>query len=287
MQMETAIPDFIPGKRPAFNAASYQYTGEDVVSIPFGRRDFYKIWVMKGESYLYFADSHIHIDRPALIFSNPLVPYAYQAVDDDRSGYWCVFTEAFFQNRDGIKSSPLFDIHNRSIFFLDDTQLQGVTGLFDKMIAEFQSDYQHKYDVIQHYISLIVHEAMKLQPADTIVRQVGANERLAALFLDLLERQFPVDELRYVIPLRHAGDYAKQMSVHVNHLNHAVKTITGRSTSTHITNRIVQEAKSLLMHTDWNIADIAYGLGFEYPNHFNTFFKKHTGITPGQFRSDI
>ncbi len=48
--------------------------------------------------------------------------------------------------------------------------------------------------------------------------------------------------------------------------------------------RIVSEAKALLQHTDWNIADIAYSLGFEYPTYFNNYFKRVTGTTPTAFR---
>ena len=64
------------------------------------------------------------------------------------------------------------------------------------------------------------------------------------------------------------------LHVHVNYLNRAVKEVTGKSTTTHITERIVSEAKALLQHTAWNIADIAYALGFEYPTYFNNFFKR-------------
>ena len=59
-----------------------------------------------------------------------------------------------------------------------------------------------------------------------------------------------------------------------------VKEVTGKPTTTHITERIISEAKALLQHTDWNIADIAYALGFEYPTYFNNFFKKLTGTNP-------
>ena len=58
----------------------------------------------------------------------------------------------------------------------------------------------------------------------------------------------------------------------------------GKSTTTHITERIVSEAKALLQHTAWNIADIAYALGFEYATYFNNFFKKLTGTNPKALR---
>jgi AraC family transcriptional regulator, transcriptional activator of pobA len=63
-----------------------------------------------------------------------------------------------------------------------------------------------------------------------------------------------------------------------------VKDVTGNSTTTHITERIVSEAKALLQHTDWNIADIAYALGFEYNTYFNNFFKRLTGTNPKALR---
>jgi AraC-like DNA-binding protein len=70
----------------------------------------------------------------------------------------------------------------------------------------------------------------------------------------------------------------------VNYLNRAVKEVTGKPTSAHIAERVVSEAKALLLHTDWNIADIAYSLGFEYPTYFNNYFKRVTGTTPTSFR---
>jgi len=72
--------------------------------------------------------------------------------------------------------------------------------------------------------------------------------------------------------------------VQVNHLNKAVKQVTGKPTSAHIAARIVDEAKALLLHTDWSVASIAHCLGFEYPTYFQNFFKKHTGSTPLSLR---
>ena len=51
-----------------------------------------------------------------------------------------------------------------------------------------------------------------------------------------------------------------------------------------LANASPSEAKALLLHTDWNVADIAYSLGFEYPTYFNNFFKKLTGTNPMSLR---
>lgn len=52
-----------------------------------------------------------------------------------------------------------------------------------------------------------------------------------------------------------------------------------------ITERILYEAKILLKQSDWNIAEIAHVLGFAEASHFNNYFKKHTRLTPTQFRN--
>ncbi len=87
------------------------------------------------------------------------------------------------------------------------------------------------------------------------------------------------------IQLKTAQDYANNLHVHVNYLNRAVKEVTGKPTTAHISDRILSEAKALLQHTAWNIADIAYALGFEYPTYFNNYFKRMTGTNPKSLRA--
>jgi AraC-like DNA-binding protein len=85
--------------------------------------------------------------------------------------------------------------------------------------------------------------------------------------------------------LRSAKDYADQLSIHVNYLNKVLKEITGKTTTELITERIIKESKVLLKHTDWNVSEIAYSLGFEEASHFNNLFKKHTALSPRAFRA--
>ena len=105
------------------------------------------------------------------------------------------------------------------------------------------------------------------------------------LFLELLERQFPIDENHPKVNLRSASEFAQQLNIHVNHLNRAVKAITEKTTTQIIAERILQEAKILLKHSQWNVSEIAYALGFTEVSHFNNFFKKHMGISPLKFRN--
>ncbi len=143
-----------------------------------------------------------------------------------------------------------------------------------------------KYELIRSQLNLLIHEAIKMQPAVAYPAPQNAASRIAKLFLGLLEKQFPVDSPQHPLQLKKASDYAEKLTVHVNHLNAAVQEITGKSTTTQINERIISEAKSLLKHTDWSVAEIAFSLGFEYASYFNNFFKKHVGVTPSGIRNN-
>ena len=104
------------------------------------------------------------------------------------------------------------------------------------------------------------------------------------MFTELLERQFPIESPARRLGLHSASDFAQQLAVHVNHLNRCVRDTTGKTTTAHIAERLASEARALLRHTDWNVAEVGYSLGFDEPAHFNYFFKKQTGQTPSAFR---
>ncbi len=127
-------------------------------------------------------------------------------------------------------------------------------------------------------------ESLKMQPGTATPGYQNARTRITNLFFELLERQFVIISSSDPLKLKTASDYAQCLSIHVNHLNHALREVTGNSTSYHISERIIKEAKSLLLHTDWPVSEIAYSLGFEYPTYFINFFKKNTGQTPKSVR---
>ena len=157
--------------------------------------------------------------------------------------------------------------------------------IFMKIKAEIASDYEFKYDLIRNYVMEVIHFGQKLQPAMSNPSPQNAASRIVSLFVELLERQFPIESPSQRLNLRAPKEYAERLAVHVNHLNKVIKESTGKTTSEIITSRIIQEAKILLRQTDWNVSEIAFSLGFEEVAHFSNFFKKQVSITPVSFRS--
>ncbi|MBX2891004.1 MAG: helix-turn-helix domain-containing protein [Saprospiraceae bacterium] len=85
--------------------------------------------------------------------------------------------------------------------------------------------------------------------------------------------------------LRTASDFARQLNIHFNHLNRALKAITDKTTTQTIGERILQEAKITLRHSNWNVSEFSDAPGFVEVTHFNNFFKKHVGQSPLKFRN--
>ena len=253
--------------------------------MPFRRIDFYKISYMTGANSIEYADKVIDIDGPILLFSNPLVPYKWQRTFNDPSGFFCIFTEAFFQQFGHLREYPLFQPGAIPIFALSGDQAAAIVSLYQRMLTEIRSDYAYKYDVIRTLVFELIHLALKMEPANTsIYANSNAAVRISSLFTELLERQFPIESTSHQIALRSPSEYASQMAIHVNHLNRALRETSGKTTTKHIAERVVQEAKSLLRHTTWNVGEVAWCLGFEERSHFINFFKKNTRLTPGAYR---
>ena len=254
----------------------------------YSRKDFYKICLTTGKSIIHYADRSFEANDTVLFFGNPHVPYSWETLSTTYVGYTCLFSEDFLKSSgrsESLQQSPFFKIGGTPVLKINHQQRDFLNTIFLKMLEEQRTNYIYKDDLIRNYINLIIHEALKLQPSDNFDQHKNAASRITSVFLELLERQFPIETAARPLQLKTAQDYAKNLNVHVNYLNRSVNEITGKSTTALISERVIHEAKAMLQHTDWNISDIAYALGFDYPSYFNNFFKKLSGTNPRNFRT--
>ncbi|MEI3802175.1 MULTISPECIES: helix-turn-helix domain-containing protein [unclassified Chitinophaga] len=255
--------------------------------MPYSRRAYYKISLIKGHNRAEYADKVIEIKESALLFATPKIPYHWLPQDDNQSGMFCIFTEDFLsKNKVGITLDdlPIFQPGVLPIFQLSKEETNELEYIFRKMYKEMGTDYIYKYDLLRNLVLEVIHYGQKLQPLSALNATKNAADRISSLFIELLERQFPIESTQQRLGLRTAKDYADRLAVHVNHLNKVLKEITGRTTTDIISKRIIQEAKTLLKQTDWNISEISYTLGFDDLAHFSNFFKKQTSMAPMAFR---
>jgi AraC-like DNA-binding protein len=256
----------------------------------YSRKDFYKICLTTGKSRIHYADRSFETEGTVLFFGNPHIPYSWETLSSTYTGYTCLFSEEFLslsERTESLHQSTLFRVGGTPVLNISNEQRAFLNTIFQKMIEEQQSDYVYKADLTRNYINLILHEALKLQPSENHHQHKNAASRITQVFLELLERQFPIESIENPLRMKTPMDFANGLAVHVNHLNRSVKEITGKSTSTHISKRIITEAKALLLHTNWTIAEVAYALGFEYPTYFNNYFKRITGKSPSSIRAEM
>lgn len=280
----TGIPKNEPGK---FNAYKVDAFFQGAPNPPL-RRDYYKISLVCGsEGILSYADKVIRVEGNALIFGNPMVPYTWKSLSKRQSGYFCIFTEDFLNSQlkaESLSKSPLFMVNGNPVLFPTLKSAEFLTGIFEQMLTEIQSSYFNKYELLRNYVQIILHESLKMEPPVEHYQYGNSSGRITDMFLQLLDRQFPITSPQHILLLKTAGDYAAKLSIHTNHLTKSVREATGKSTSVHIAEKMIFESKSLLLHSNWDVAQIGYCLGFTHASNFDIFFKKHTGETPGQFR---
>jgi AraC-like DNA-binding protein len=281
------IPDNIKNEIGHFNVFQHEPVEPGKTKpLPYKRRDYYKIMLVIGNIDMNYADKVVSVKKQALFFSNPQIPYNCENLEKIQHGFYCIFNKHFFHKFGDLNQYSVFQPSGNHVFELTDEQTELISNIYSKMFAEIKSDYEHKYDVLRNQVFELLHFAMKMQPALPHEKhQINASKRIATLFLELLERQFPVDENHPSINHRSASDFANQLNVHVNHLNRAVKEVTQKTTSQIIAERILQESKILLKHSKWNVSEIAFALGFTEVTHFNSFFKKHVQLSPLKFRN--
>jgi AraC family transcriptional regulator, transcriptional activator of pobA len=271
-----------------FEIAKFYFNENPKCEMSYNRRLYYKISLIKGKNLVEYADKTIMIEQQGILFASPKIPYRYSPQDNNQQGMFCVFTKEFMSKSKiglNIEELPIYQPNSDFIYQLSDSQYLDIETIFKKMDAELSSDYPFKYDLLRNVLMELIHTGQKLKPIESISNTTNAASRITTLFIELLERQFPIENDAQKVLLKNPIEFAKALGIHTNHLNKVLKETTGRSTTEIINGRIAEEAKILLKQTQWNVSEISYSLGFDEVAHFSNFFKKHTALSPLKYRN--
>lgn len=271
------------------NAAHFNILkrGNCFTTLNFARRDYYKIVLTRGKALLQTEKGEVLIDKPALFFSDRNIRFGWENLPEDQEGFTCLFNEYFITTTIRQSFRKLFSLFKDDVYpflFLNDMQYEHLHQYFSSMQREYCSNFNDKDLLLKDLLNLVIYTAIKIKttsmPLDSGIHQ----QDIVTRFMDLLDNQFPIESPVPGLQLRTPAHFADSLHIHVNHLNHSLKVQTGKTTSDWIKERILTEAVNLLLYSGWRISEIANGLGFEYPQHFNTFFKKHMGYSPRQYK---
>ncbi|WP_460947533.1 AraC family transcriptional regulator [Spirosoma daeguense] len=255
------------------------------------RREFYKILLItKGSGVFTMGLNTYYIDEPTLLFIHPNDIISWKNLSEESGGYYVLFKKSFINHHAQLKAIidqfALFSEKSKSVLRLHDNEVSRISQYFEKMQEEELSNSDLKEYAMQAFLQLLMVESMKVARYPK-PDQVTADFSHIHHFFDLLERE--ISGINYSAPIRikTAKEFAGSLHMHPNYLNQLLKKHTGQNASTHIRNRILDEAKALLLQTDWSLQDISYSIGFAEQPSFNVFFKKNTGYTPAEFRKSV
>ncbi len=282
------IPDEIRNNFGHFNVFPLQspVIGEGAKPLAYGRREWYNIVLVFGGGLLHCSGKQFPVKKQAIVFTNPYTPFGWDERNLIIKGYYCIFNEQFLNKDKRIINFLPFKTDTTPFFELTTAEAAKAEKLFLRMFEEVASNYDYKYDIAKLLVEELLHLTMKSNSFNIESPRIQrASEHLTIQFLELLERQFPIEAKSQSIKLLTASHFANQLHIHVNHLNKSIKETTEKTTTQIIKERIAQEAKTLIRHTRWNFSEIAYSLGFKEVTHFNNFFKKATKLTPTQYRN--
>lgn len=155
--------------------------------------------------------------------------------------------------------------------------------IFANMEQEEALGHRLNEDAIQSYLQLLMIRSNRISEFKE-PDHVPDEYRYVHAFFHLLERETSNVHYAHPVAMKTAKEFAASLDVHPNYLNTLLKKHTGKNVSTHIRNRLLEEAKLLLLKTDWTLQDIGYSIGFAEQPNFSLFFKKNAGVTPAEFR---
>lgn len=255
------------------------------------RRNFYKILLLtKGVGVFTLGLNTYFINEPTILFIHPNEIISWKNLSPgEAGGHYVLFKKDFIQKHGVLKAAidkyGLFTEKNKQVIKLNSERMQGVSQLFERMKEEELTAAALNEDAIQAYLQLLMVESIRgaeFPEANKVTDEYHHIHR----FFDLLEQEAAQINFDHPIRLRTAKEFASSMALHPNYLNALLKKQTGENVSTHIKNRLLEEAKVLLLQTEWSLSNISFSLGFADQPNFNQFFKKNTGLTPNEFRKN-
>lgn len=230
------------------------------------------IYIQDGEGFHWLDTDYHRISAPEIYFLKPGSLHCWQFTAIPK-GFVLLFKEDYF---DPIKEQNILNLLQKM-----DLQMRialpdeyNPLPIFEEIFREYSQGHDQAGIIIRGFLQAILSKMIQYSKGKHSVRI--QNSGLPDRFLKLLSRK----SLQWNL----VHQYASQLNTSPQNLNAACRKNTGKTAGEHIAAQRLLEAKRFILHTEKNITEISYLLNFNDASYFIKFFKKHTGLTPIQFR---
>jgi AraC family transcriptional activator of pobA len=250
---------------------------------------FYCISLKKNfKGKMRYGQQHYDFDDGIMTFFAPDQVVITEIRDDwDLEGLWLVIHPDFLQSSSLAKDIRQFDYFSYAVneaLHLSLEEEQTITAQLKNIAIEADkpTDSFSQVILIKH-IELLLSYCDRFYHRQFLTRKQANNDYLSA-FEQLLADYFDnIETVGGSIP--GVSYFADKLNLSNNYLSDMLRSVTGQSAQQHIQQKLIAKAKALLSSTELSVSEIAYQLGFEYPQSFSKLFKNKTSKTPREFRA--
>jgi AraC-like DNA-binding protein len=257
--------------------------------------DFYMIGLKKFLSKnvkIKYGQQEYDFDEGLMSFMTPGQVFGFdpnQYEELNQSGWMLLIHPDFFWNTPlatKIRQYEFFSYAVNEALFLSEKEEIAVTRLFENIEQEYNANIdKFSQDIIISLIESLLSYAERFYNRQFITRKIS-NHTLLQQLQTLLEQSFSSQQLAAngVPTVKYVSE---QLNISPNYLSGLLKMLTGKSTQHHIQDKIIDFAKERLAATNLSVSEIAFELGFDYPQSFSKLFKTKTSQSPLEFRKSV
>ena len=238
----------------------------------------YKGKIMYGQNYYDFDEGMMSFIAPGQIC------YQNEPGYEPLAGSMLIFHPDFIRGYaldKNIKSFDFFSYAANEALYLSKKEEDMIVGIFESIAQEYHNNIDRfSHDVIVSHIELLLTYSNRFYNRQFITRK-NANNSLLTKLEDILDNHFNNKNNTSLPTVKYLAD---SLNVSASYLSDMLRTHTGQNAQQHIHNKLIEKAKEVLTTTPLSVSEIAYQLGFEYPQSFSKLFKTKTNVSPLEYR---
>lgn len=220
---------------------------------------------------------------------NQLLEFERQSINTEDTGWSILFHPDLIRKSElGIRIDQFsfFEYASNEALHLSEDERKTITEISEKIEKEFnQTIDAHSQTLIISNLELLLNYCVRFYDRQFYTR-TNLNQDIANTFEQLIKEYYQENKqlINGIPSVKYCGE-ALHMSP--KYLSDLLKKETGQSTQDHIHQYIIEKAKNRLLNSTESASEIAYALGFEYPQYFSKIFKKKTSMSPNQYRQSL
>lgn len=248
--------------------------------------DFYNISIKRSfKGKLKYGKNHYDFDDGTMSFISPNQILSVDNEEDRNMDGWSLLFHPDLIRQyplgKAIKSYDFFSYTVNEALHLSDEEEKTIEVIIQNIRKEINARLDlFSQDVIVSNLELLLSYCNRFYSRQFLTRKMATNDLLTKFEIKL-DHYFN-DNSNLILPT--VEKLATELNVSSHYLSDMLRNITGQNTQQHIHEKLIEKAKEILTTTNLTVGEIAYQLGFEYPQSFSKLFKSKTNLTPSEYR---